>query len=64
MGSLALADQEMGHEVKVHGNNDSTDSIQDGDIHYSATEGNNSATVTYQDARGAPVEVRSPLGIR
>lgn len=56
-----LADQEKGNDVKVS-NNDSTDSIQDGDIHYSVTEGTNSGTATYQDARGAPVEVQSPLG--
>lgn len=62
MESLYLADQEKGNDLKVSANNALTESIQDGDIHYSVTEGTNSGTATYQDARGAPVEVQSPLG--
>lgn len=62
MESSYLSDQEKGNEVKVSTANNSTESIQDGDIHYSVTETANAGTATYQDARGAPVEVESPLG--
>jgi hypothetical protein len=36
--------------------------IREGSTEYTAAEGLNSSTVTYQDASGAPVEIASPLG--
>lgn len=36
--------------------------IREGSSEYTAAEGLNSSTVTYQDASGAPVETASPLG--
>ncbi|KAJ5460822.1 amino acid transporter [Penicillium daleae] len=36
--------------------------IREGSTEYTAAEGLNSSTVTYQDASGAPVETTSPLG--
>jgi hypothetical protein len=36
--------------------------IREGSTEYTAAEGLNSSTVTYQDASGAPVETASPLG--
>lgn len=35
---------------------------QDGSLHYTVDEGINNAKVTYQEASGAPVETKSPLG--
>ncbi|PYH49516.1 high affinity methionine permease [Aspergillus saccharolyticus JOP 1030-1] len=36
--------------------------IEDGDLQYTAAGGVNSAKATYQEASGAPIEIKSPLG--
>jgi hypothetical protein len=36
--------------------------ITDGNLKFTAEEGGNSAQPTYQEASGAPVETKSPLG--
>lgn len=39
-----------------------TSFVQDGKFKYAAEKGENSEEVSYQEASGAPVESRSPLG--
>ncbi|KAH8699188.1 amino acid permease-domain-containing protein [Talaromyces proteolyticus] len=63
MGLSFWPDKEKGGNLRVQANNSSEESIiRDGDIKFTAVEGANSTTVTYQDAAGAPVEKNSPLG--
>ncbi|KAE8364441.1 amino acid permease-domain-containing protein [Aspergillus caelatus] len=53
-------EKDVGISVREHASQEST--IQDGEVKYTAAEGINSTSVTYQDASGAPVETDSPLG--
>ncbi|KAB8210465.1 amino acid permease-domain-containing protein [Aspergillus parasiticus] len=63
MGLPFWSDREKDAGISVREHNASQEStIQDGSIKYTAAEGINSASVTYQDASGAPVETDSPLG--
>ncbi|KAE8346699.1 hypothetical protein BDV24DRAFT_147360 [Aspergillus arachidicola] len=63
MGLPFWGDREKDAGISVREHNASQEStIQDGSIKYTAAEGINSTSVTYQDASGAPVETDSPLG--
>ncbi|KAK6816092.1 hypothetical protein RU639_009276 [Aspergillus parasiticus] len=63
MGLPFWSDREKDAGISVREHNASQEStIQDGSIKYTAAEGINSTSVTYQDASGAPVETDSPLG--
>ncbi len=42
--------------------NDAASEISDGSIKYVGNQGGNNATVTFQEASGAPVEAASPMG--
>jgi hypothetical protein len=55
-------DDEKGVNVAAQTASESEETIGHGDVKYTATEGMNSTSVTYQDAAGAPVETSSPLG--
>ncbi|KAE8159971.1 amino acid permease-domain-containing protein [Aspergillus tamarii] len=54
-------DKDAGITIREH-NSSQESTIQDGEVKYTAAEGINSTSVTYQDASGAPVETDSPLG--
>ncbi|KAE8135446.1 amino acid permease-domain-containing protein [Aspergillus pseudotamarii] len=54
-------EKDAGISVREH-NATHESTIQDGEVKYTAAEGINSTSVTYQDASGAPVETDSPLG--
>ena len=63
MGLPFWHDREKDAGISVRERNTSQEStIQDGAVKYTAAEGVNSTSVTYQDASGAPVETDSPLG--
>lgn len=63
MGLPFWGDREKDAGISVREHNASQEStIQDGSVKYTAAEGINSTSVTYQDASGAPVETDSPLG--
>jgi hypothetical protein len=55
-------DDEKGVNVAAQTASESEETIVHGDVKYTAAEGMNSTSVTYQDAAGAPVETSSPLG--
>ena len=56
-------DKEKASNAVAHSASGSDDyAIREGSAEYTAAEGLNSSTVTYQDASGAPVETTSPLG--
>jgi hypothetical protein len=58
----AWEDDEKGANVAAQTASESEETIGHGDVKYTAAEGMNSTSVTYQDAAGAPVETSSPLG--
>lgn len=63
MGLPFWPDKEKGTNVAIQANTVSQENvIVDGDNTYTAAEGINSTSVTYQLANGAPVEKSSPLG--
>ncbi|KNG81099.1 high affinity methionine permease [Aspergillus nomiae NRRL 13137] len=63
MGLPFWHDREKDAGISIRERNTSQEStIQDGAVKYTAAEGVNSTSVTYQDASGAPVETDSPLG--
>ncbi|KAJ5127473.1 amino acid permease-domain-containing protein [Penicillium atrosanguineum] len=55
-------DKEKTANVAAQPASESEETIVHGDVKYTAAEGLNSTSVTYQDASGAPVETSSPLG--
>jgi len=55
-------DKEKTANVATQPASESEETIIHGDVKYTAAEGMNSTSVTYQDAAGAPVETSSPLG--
>ena len=55
-------DKEKTANVAAQPASESEETIVCGDVRYTAAEGLNSTSVTYQDASGAPVETSSPLG--
>lgn len=55
-------DKEKTANVAAQPASESEETIVHGDVKYTAAEGLNSTSVTFQDASGAPVETSSPLG--
>ncbi|KAK8096065.1 hypothetical protein PG999_014087, partial [Apiospora kogelbergensis] len=49
-------------EIDVNASHSDVSVVQDGDLTYTKVQGGNGSAATYQEAVGAPVEHRSPLG--
>jgi hypothetical protein len=49
-------------EVAASGSDTHTEFISDGDLKYAFEQGYNDSSPSYQEASGAPVESKSPLG--
>ena len=49
-------------DIEAEERSDEFSVINDGNLNYTAAGGANSSKLTYQEASGAPIETKSPLG--